>query len=185
MQETGAKANQPSDDPSRIVVGRIGAAHGVRGEVRLQSFCAEPADLAGYGELMTDRKGLVLAIQSMRPVKQVFVARIKGVDTREQAEKLNGVTLYLPRERLPETDDPDEFYYADLIGLEVRLANGILFGAVRNVENFGAGDLLEVSLAAGGSEYFAFTRETVPHIDVAAGFLTLVPPPSVEARGKK
>lgn len=185
MVNSGARANKQLDESSRVAVGRIGAAHGVRGEVRLQSFCADPADLARFGKLLTDRAGLIVQIQSMRPVKQVFVARLKGVETREQVEKLNGVMLFVAREELPQTTDPDEFYYADLIGLEARLKDGTLFGTVRSVDNFGAGDLLEIALAAGGNEYFAFTRETVPHVDIGGGYVTLVPPDSIEVRDEE
>lgn len=179
MARSGANKASP---PGLVAVGRIGAAHGVRGEVRLQSFCAEPGDILAYGPLETEMGGKPIEFAALRPAKGHFVARIKGVSDRNAAEKLNGVVLYVPRERLPETEDPDEFYYSDLIGLEVRQADGTVFGEVKNVDNFGAGELLLIKLAAGGEEYFAFTEAVFPEMHLSEGFVLIAPPASVEAR---
>ena len=110
----------PDGKPRRLLMGRIGAAHGVRGEVRIQSFTEEPLALKDYGELSTDRPGLSVTIESARATTNVLVAKLKGVSDRTAAEKLNGVELYLDREKLPPIKDEDDFYLADLIGLEAR-----------------------------------------------------------------
>ncbi len=157
----------------RICLGQIGAAHGVRGEVRLRSFTADPAAITSYGPLETE-DGRVLAIESLRPAKDYFVARLSGVADRDAAERLANIRLYVPRERLPEPDEPDEFYYADLIGLAAVDRAGKQLGAVIAVHNFGAGDLLEVRPSAGGNtELVPFDAMTVPEIDIAAGRLVV------------
>lgn len=156
-------------------MGRIGAAHGIRGEVRLSSFTENPLDIAGYGPLETDRPGVFVTIAKARMGKNVVIATLKGVSDRNEAEKLNGVSLYIPREKLPEADE-DEFYHADLIGLEVRLEDGSVLGRVTALANFGSDDLLDVKLAKGKSVYLPFTRAVVPVVDVAGGFVTAIPP---------
>ncbi|HMG81104.1 MAG TPA: ribosome maturation factor RimM, partial [Xanthobacteraceae bacterium] len=101
---------------ARICLGQIGAAHGVRGEVRLYSFTAEPEAIAGYGPLETE-DGRVVQIESLRRAKDHFVAQLTGIVDRGAAEQLTNIKLYVLRERLPAHDQPDEFYHADLIGL--------------------------------------------------------------------
>jgi 16S rRNA processing protein RimM len=156
---------------ARICVGQIGAAHGVRGEVRLRSFTGDPEAIAGYGPLQTE-DDRVVEIESLRPAKDHFVARLSGVATREAAERLINAKLYVPRERLPKLDQPDEFYHADLIGLAALDRAGERLGTVVGVHNFGAGDLIEVKPDAGSkTELIAFNAATVPQIDVAGGRL--------------
>ena len=111
----------PDRQDTRLLMGRIGAAHGIKGEVRIQSFTEEPMALMDYGELSTNRPGLTVTIESARSTTNVLVARLKGVVDRTAAEKLNGVELYVERDRLPTiADDDDDFYLVDLIGLEAR-----------------------------------------------------------------
>ena len=157
----------------RILMGRIGAAHGIKGEVRIQSFTAEPLALVDYGPLDTNRPGLVIEIEAARTTTNVLVARLKGIGDRTAAEKLNGVELYLDRERLPPAGD-DDFYHADLIGLEARLADGSVLGKVSALPNFGAGDLIEVSDARTGDTFlYPFTQRVVPEVHVAEGYLVI------------
>jgi 16S rRNA processing protein RimM len=157
------------DKDQRICVARLGAAHGVRGEVRLWSFTAEPAAVARYGPFET-ADGRVIEIEALRPAKDFFVARLKGVADRDAAERLRNAELFVPRARLPAPEDDDEFYHADLIGLAVEDAAGAPLGSVVAVHNFGAGDLLEVKpTGAGDTVMLAFTEATVPVIDIAAG----------------
>ncbi len=154
---------------ARICLGQIGAAHGVRGEVRLRSFTAEPAAIAGYGPLETE-DGLVLEIKSLRPAKDHFVATLSGVADRNAAARLATTKRYVPRERLPEPEEADEFYHADLVGLAVVDRAGERWGSVIAVHNFGAGDLIEVKPATGGkTELVAFNAINVPVVDIAAG----------------
>jgi 16S rRNA processing protein RimM len=161
---------------TRVCLGQIGAAHGVRGEVRLRSFAAEPAAIAAYGPLETE-DGSIVAIESLRPAKGNFVAKLAGIANREAAERLVNTKLYVPRERLPEPEKPDEFYYADLVGLAVIDRAGRPFGTVIAVHNFGAGDLIEVRQADGGpTQLLPFDAATVPEVDIAAGRLVVEPP---------
>lgn len=160
---------------SRICLGQIGAAHGTTGEVRLRSFTAEPNAIAGYGPLETE-DGRVFTIESMRRAKDHFVARLSGIADRNAAELLTNVRLYVPRERLPPTDDADEFYHADLIGLSVVDPAGEAFGTVVAVHNFGAGDLIEVRPdGASKTELVPFDTTHVPTVDIAAGKIVVVP----------
>lgn len=158
---------------ARICLGQIGAAHGVRGEVRLRSFTAEPAAIASYGPLQTE-DGRVIEIASLRPAKDHFVATLSGIGDRDAAERFNNQKLYVPRDRLPELDQPDEFYHADLIGLAVVDRTGARRGTVVAVHNFGAGDLIEVKPVSGSkTELISFDASTVPEIDIAAGRLVV------------
>ncbi|MGM0583776.1 MAG: ribosome maturation factor RimM [Pseudomonadota bacterium] len=159
----------------KVCVGAVAGAFGVRGEVRLKSFCAEPEAIEDYAPL-TDPQGREYAVTLDRPLKGGYAARLSGVKTREQAEALKGVRLYAPRERLPSLPD-DEFYHADLIGLTVADAGGRTLGRVRAVHDFGAGDLLEVAdLGTGEPVMLPFTRETVPVVDLASGRIVADPP---------
>ena len=158
----------------RVVVAAVAGAFGVRGEVRLKSFTADPGAVAGYGALEAP-DGRRFEVTLDRPVKGGFAARLSGVSTREQAEALRGTRLTVPRERLPALPD-DEFYHADLVGLPVHDPGGAEIGRVRAVLEFGAGDILEIALPDGRTAMLPFTREAVPTVDLAAGRLVADPP---------
>ncbi len=164
----------PQGERERLVcLGQIGAAHGVRGEVRLRSFTAEPEAIASYGPLQTE-DGRVFEIESLRPAKDHFVATLSGVADRDAAERLANTKLYVPRDRLPEPDEPDEYYHADLIGLAVVDRSGTSLGTVIAVHNFGAGDLIEVREAEGKpTQLLPFDAVTVPTVDLAARRLVI------------
>jgi 16S rRNA processing protein RimM len=163
---------------ARICLGQIGAPHGVRGEVRLHSFTANPTAITTYGPLETE-DGRVFEIESLRPVKHAFVAKLSGVADRDAAERLANTKLYVPRERLPQPAEPDEFYHADLIGLRAVDRAGIDCGTVVAVHNFGAGDLIELKSAASAqTELLPFDSVTVPEIDIAHGRLVVERPSS-------
>ena len=165
----GVHAPQEPPARQRICVARLGAAHGVRGEVKLWSFTAEPAAVAGYGPFET-ADGRVIEIEALRPAKDFFVARLKGIADRDAAERLRNAELFVPRERLPAPEDGDEFYHADLIGLAAVDATGAALGSIVAVHNFGAGDLIEVRRAEGNDTVMLpFTQAMVPTIDIAAG----------------
>ena len=162
-----------------MCLGQIGAAHGVRGEVRLFSFTAEPAAIARYGALETE-DGRVVEIESLRAAKDHFVARIAGICDRDAAARLANIKLYVPRERLPAPAAADEFYHADLVGLAVFDRAGRQIGTVVAVHNFGAGDLIEVRCNAGGNtQLVPFDAVNVPAVDVAAGRIVVDPPPGL------
>ena len=161
----------------RVCVGAVAGAFGVRGEVRLKSFCAEPEAIAAYGPLATEDGTRSFAVTLTGQTKNGLTARLGGIATREQADALRGTRLYVPRDRLPSLPD-DEFYHADLIGLAVHDTGGTLLGRVSAVHNHGAGDLLEVSGPATppGGVLLPFTRANVPTVDLAAGRLVADPP---------
>ncbi|HEY8065578.1 MAG TPA: ribosome maturation factor RimM [Methylosinus sp.] len=164
-----------------VLLGRLGAAHGVRGEIRLQSFTADPSAIAAYGPLLDARGARRFVIASLRSIgKDMFVARLKGVADREAATALTGVELYLPRASLPAPEE-DEFYLADLEGLRAETGAGETLGVVIAVRNFGAGDLLEVRPPAGGETMlFPFTKAVVPIVDVAGGRVVVEPPLEID-----
>ena len=152
----------------RICVGSIAGAFGVQGEVRLKSFCAAPEAIATDGPLFTEDGSRSFKIKLTRPVAGGLGARITGVATKEQADALRGVDLYVDRSRLPSLPD-DEFYHSDLIGLDVYDTGGVLLGSLRAVHNHGAGDLLEVYAPKRKQPLLIpFTKAAVPTVDLAA-----------------
>lgn len=162
-----------------ILVGRVAGAFGVQGEVRLTSFTAEPEALIGYRDLRRADGSVGLTVMSGRPAKGGVVVRCAEAPTREAAEALRGLELYVPRAVLPEPDE-DEFYITDLIGLSVEAPDGAPLGVVRTVRDFGAGDLLEVQPSAGPSWWLPFTREAVPEVRLAEGVIVAVAPDETE-----
>jgi 16S rRNA processing protein RimM len=165
----------------KLLMGRIGSAHGIKGEVRIQSFTEDPLALADYSPLATNRPGLSITILSARTNTNVLVARLEGVNDRDAAERLNGVELYADRELLPPTEDEDDFYHADLIGLDARLADGAVLGQVIAVPNFGAGDLIEIRDPRSGDTYlYPFTRKVVPEVHLKQGYLVIEVPVETE-----
>jgi len=159
-----------------VCVGAIAGSFGVRGEVRLKSFCATPEDLASYGPLSVEDGTRRFDVTLTRPVKSGFAAKLSGVVTKEAADALRGTRLYAPREALPSLPD-DEFYHSDLLGLSVQDTGGETLGKIAAVLNHGASDLLEVrGKALKGSALIPFTREIVPTIDLKAGRVIVDPP---------
>ena len=160
----------------RICVARIGAAHGVRGEVKLWSFTADPVAVADYGPLESQDGTLRFEIEALRPAKDHLVARLSGVRDRDAAQRLTNLDLYVPRERLP-APAAEEFYHADLIGLRAEDRDGTALGTVVGIHDFGAGDLLEMRAAGASSTVLMpFTAETVPVVDIAGGRVVIDPP---------
>jgi len=166
---------------NRICVARIGAAHGVRGEVKLWSFTEDPAAVAHYGPLETQDGSRCFEIEALRAAKDHFVARIAGVNDRDAAEKLRNIELYIPRARLPKIEEADTFYHADLVGLDAITPDGARVGTVHALHNFGAGDIIEIAPVEGGAPLMLpFNETTVPKIDVAARQVVVVPPVETE-----
>lgn len=162
-----------------IAVGRVAGAFGVRGEVRITAFTQEPLALARFRELKRQDGSAGLTVLSARDAKGGIVCRCAGIETKEQADALRGLRLFVPREALPAPDE-DEFYLADLIGLSAVTPEGEALGKVKSVQDFGAGDILEITPAEGGPTwYLAFTREAVPEVDIAAGRLVVVRPTEI------
>lgn len=162
-----------SDD--LICVGSIGGAFGVRGDVRIKSFCAEPSDIANYSPLRTE-DGTSYKLTLIGPIKTGYSARLSGVKTKEEADALNGQKLFAQRDQLPALPD-DEYYHADLMGLEVVDTGGAVLGHVKSVQNHGAGDLLEVhGPGLKTSVLLPFTLDAVPTVDLSAGRIVADPP---------
>lgn len=160
----------------QVCVGAIAGAFGVKGEVRLKSFCAEPEAIATYGPLSSEDGSGSWDVTLTRPVKNGFAARLTGVVNKEAADALRGVRLYAPRDRLPDLPD-DEFYHADLINLSVHDTGGTELGRVRAVLNHGAGDLLEIySPGQKQPVLLPFTKAAVPTVDLALGRIVADPP---------
>lgn len=166
----------------RILVGQFGAAHGVKGELRLKSFTQDPSAIGRYGKLSDASGTRSFEIASLRPLKDdLFVAKVTGVATRDQAEKLTNVALYMARQDLPAAEE-DEFYHADLLGLAAKTEGGNEIGRIVEVLNFGGGDILEIAPPEGHETLLIpFTKAAVPVIDIAKGYVVVVPPDEVEA----
>lgn len=162
-------------DNNLICVGAISGAFGVRGEVRIKSFCADPAAIADYSPLVTE-DGKRFDIGITRAIKGGFAAKIVGLDNKEDADLLRNTRLYTDRSQLPALPD-DEFYHSDLIGLDVVDTGGALIGKVKTVLNHGAGDILEV-FGKGMKEpvLLPFTKEVVPTVDLGSGRIVIDPP---------
>ena len=160
----------------KVCVGAIAGAFGVKGEVRLKSFCAEPEAIATYGPLTSEDGAKSFEVRLTGSVKNGFTARLSGIVTKEAADALRGLRLFAPRERLPELPD-DEFYHADLINLTVLDTGGTEIGQVRAVLNHGAGDLLEIhGKGLKSPVLLPFTKAAVPTVDLASGRIIADPP---------
>jgi 16S rRNA processing protein RimM len=169
-----------SGDADRVLLGEIGTAQGLKGEVRLRSYTQTPADIGAYGPLQDETGTRAIEIERVRVTPKTLVARIKGVTTREGAQALTGTKLYLARAALPKHGE-DEWYAADLIGLAVVDPQGASLGTVVGVHNFGASDIIEVAPADGGTNLLvAFTEVAVPEVDMENGRLVVVPPEEFE-----
>lgn len=153
-----------------VLMAVIGAAHGIRGEVRVKPYGDDPLSFTDYGPLVTEDGSRTFEVLNARVQKTVVITRFKGIDDRNQAETLNGLNLYIPRDRLPEPEE-DEFYYSDLEGLAVISTAGEDLGKIVAVQDFGAGDLLEVRPKRGRTFYIPFTKAFVPEIDLEAGLV--------------
>ena len=169
--------------PSQICVARIGAAHGVRGAVKLWTFTEDPLAVKDYGPLMTKDGARQFEVTHVREAKDHLVATLKGVATREDAERLNGIELYIAREKLPETDE-DEYYHADLIGLAAVNAANEPIGRVMAIHNFGAGDIIEIAPMQGPTLLLPFTNAVVPTVDIAGGRVVIELPREIQANDR-
>jgi 16S rRNA processing protein RimM len=174
-------ASQPEKARSLVTVAVVGAAHGIKGEVRVKPLTGDPMAIRAYGPLEA-ADGRRFEVESARAAAgsspDMLVVRFRGIANRAEAEALNGLELAVPRDRLPEPET-DEFYHADLIGLAVSTVGGDALGTVIAVQNFGAGDLLEIAPRAGPTILIPFTRAAVPVVDAAGGRVVVDPPPGL------
>jgi 16S rRNA processing protein RimM len=158
-----------------ILVGRVAGAFGVKGEVRITSYTDDPAALVRYGALRRADGSPGLTLSGGRTQKGALIARAKEIITREDAEALRGLELFIERDALPPPDE-DEFYFADLIGLAAVTPDGAPLGRIKSVQNFGAGDLLEIAPESGPTWWLPFTMEAVPEVRIAEGIVVAVRP---------
>lgn len=169
-----------ANEKRRVLLGEIGPAHGIRGEVLIRSYAGAPEDIAAYGALEDETGARSFELNVVRVSGKGVVARIADIGDRTAAEKLRGTKLYVSRDRLPEAAD-GEYYHSDLIGLEAVSPEGEALGHVVAVQNFGAGDLLEIRLAGRKTtEFIPFEAAFVPHVDIPAGRVTAILPVVVE-----
>jgi 16S rRNA processing protein RimM len=165
-----------------VLVGRVAGAFGVKGEVRVTAYTGRPEALLAYRDLVRQDGSPGLTLLSGRAQKGDLVARAKEVATKEEADALRGLLLHVPRESLPEPDE-DEYYLTDLIGMAAVTPQGEALGKVKAVQDFGAGDLLEIDPGRGAATwYLPFTRDCVPEVDIADGKVTVVRPAETSER---
>jgi 16S rRNA processing protein RimM len=161
----------------RVCVAKIGAAHGLRGEVRLQVFTEDPDAVIEYGELESEDGTRKFRVSSLRPAKGHFIAKFEGVNDRNASEALTNIELFVTREKFPEIEEEATFYYADLIGLAVEDKSGKSFGVVGAVRNYGAGDMLEISAKPNApGTLIPFIEQFVPEVDLKQGRVVIDPP---------
>ncbi len=168
--------------PERICLGVIAGAHGVRGLVKIKSFTETPEDVAAYGPVTDEAGGKRFVVKVKGRVKGLVLAELEGIRDRDQAQALHGQQLYVERAALPRLDEEETFYQADLIGLAAEDPEGRPLGRVVAVPNFGAGDLLEILDPERVSQFYPFTRDVVPEVDLAAGRVVIRPPAEVIAQ---
>jgi 16S rRNA processing protein RimM len=164
-----------TDAAQRVCLGVVTAPQGIQGAVRIKSFTEEPKDVARYGPVTDETGNRRFELRLIGAGKGVVIARLSGIEDRNQAEALRGLRLYLPRSALPETG-AEEYYHADLIGLEAVLVDGTPIGRVRAIHDFGAGDTLELARPGAPAVMVPFTRTVVPSVELAVGRLVLDPP---------
>ena len=169
--------------PAKICVARIGAAHGVRGAAKLWTFTEDPFAVKAYGPLSTKDGARHFELTSAREAKDHLVVTFKGIETREAAERLNGVELYVARDKLPATEE-DEYYHADLIGLAAVTAGDAPLGRVVAIHNFGAGDIIEIAPPHGPTLLLPFTNAVVPTVDLAGGRVVIELPAEIEGEAE-
>ncbi|MCX7321810.1 MAG: ribosome maturation factor RimM [Hyphomicrobiales bacterium] len=167
---------------AQICVARIGAPHGVRGQVRLWTFTEDPYAVLDYGPLATKDGKRTIEIDNVREAKGHLVATLKGVADRDAAARLNGIELYVARDALPDTED-GEYYHADLIGLAAVNTAGETIGRVLAMHDFGAGDIIEIAPPSGPTLLLPFTDAVVPTVDIAAGKVVVEMPGEIVGDG--
>jgi 16S rRNA processing protein RimM len=162
-----------------VCVARIGAAHGVRGAVKLWTFTEDPFAIRHYGPLLSKDGKRQFEVATAREAKDHLVATFKGITTRDEAERLNGIELYVARDKLPATDD-DEYYHTDLIGLAAVTTEGDPLGRVLAIHNFGAGDIIEIAPPKGPTMLLPFTNAVVPEVDLKGGRVVIALPREID-----
>lgn len=165
----------PASDDRLLLVGIVGAPRGLKGEVRVKSFTADPRDIGSYGELTDEAEKVRYKIKVTGKHKESVLARIEGIEDRTAAEKIRGLKLFVHREQMPKLQE-DEFYLSQLVGLDAMLRDGKKWGKVILADDFGSGPVLEVELVEGKNEMVPFSLEVVPEVDLENGLIVVNPP---------
>ncbi len=181
-----SNSNRPhANSDERVAVGVVVGAHGIRGQVKIKSFTTNPYDITAYGTILNKDGTRRFDLSIDAETKGTLIATLKGVKDRNAAELMRGTELFVAKDRIPEPEE-DEFYYDDLIGLEVRAENGEVLGSISAVQNYGAGDVVEMKLASTNQkELYPFTKATFPSLHIAEGYCIADLPDIVEAKGEK
>ncbi|CAK0777696.1 Ribosome maturation factor RimM [uncultured Gammaproteobacteria bacterium] len=178
-----SSSKTPAVDPAGggglVCVGAIVGVHGVRGQLKIKSFTADPAAIVGYGPLYDASGCKRFVLHLVSATKDGWLAKLEGVTDRTAAETLRGVRLYIPRAALPPVEDEDEFYHTDLIGLTAQALDGQSLGTVAALHVFGGGDVVEVRRMDGSTLLVPFTRAAVPVVDIPGRRLVIDPPVEV------
>lgn len=165
-----------------IHVGTISGAHGIKGEVKIRSFTSNPRAIADYQPLYDAKQTREYRIAIVGTSKDHLIARIEGIIDRNQAELLRQVELYAPRDRIPTPTDEDEILLEDLIGLTVKLTDGVVYGSITGFMNYGAGDILEITPTDSKKpELYSFSYANFPEIFINNGYLIFQPPEVLNA----
>lgn len=165
-----------------VCLGKILSPHGIRGQVKVLPFTENPENIISYGPLTDKRGERQFSLRIVAEQKQHLIVAIEGVTNRNDAEKLRGIELFVSKDLLPETEE-EEFYHHDLINLKVVLTDKTRYGTIKSVQNFGAGDLLEIALSESKKTVFLpFTKAIVPEIHLSEGYVIIVPPEEVIAK---
>ena len=167
--------NGKPDPADFVLLGVVTGVRGLKGDLRIKSFTADPEDLGAYGPLWDEAGEVSYRVKVTGVAKGHLIARIKGVSNRTAAETLKGLKLHISRSALPDPEE-DEFYHSDLIGLQAVTTSGEVLGTVSAVEDFGAGDVLEVASGPYKGLVVPFTKEVVPEVDLEKGAVTVDPP---------
>lgn len=167
-----------------IFVAQVAASFGVQGEFKLLSYTDDPLGVLEYNPLLNDKGEVALSLTKARVHKGALVVHAEGILDKDKADALKGLKLYVRREDLPPPEDEDDFYITDLIGLEVRGTDQSVLGRVKGVENFGAGDLLDIQPRTGASYFLMFTRDNVPEVNIKDGYLSINPPTELVVEGE-
>jgi 16S rRNA processing protein RimM len=170
-----------AQEPGNLIqLGRIAAAHGLKGEVKIESYTENPRDIASFGALRDDSGAARFTLHLTGTAGRLLIARVDGCATREQAEKLQGQTLWLPRELLPPLRK-GQTYHADLVGMDVMLESGERYGRIHAVHNFGAGDVIEITRTDGNNEMLPFASHFFPKIESEQRRVIISPPEYLSA----
>jgi len=172
-----------TDTLDLVVIAAIAGAHGVRGDARIKPF-GDPGKVCSYGPFLDKAGQVVITPTRARPGPNgALTVGLKENLSREQVQAMKGTLLHVPRSVLPDLEE-DEFYYSDLIGLRVEDLDGAPLGKIKSVQDFGAGDLLEIS-GPDGVWFLPFTKTATPHVDLHGGKVVANPPETIEGDEKE